>query len=166
MKLIIVLLIIIYSNLITPNMMSIVTFPKNPFNVVFCSTTFDNINSLISIQKIELSTPEYIESKFYDFQTKKYAISAIKNMVYCGCEWYDNIIDNYFSLNDILNSSQTFNSSMSRTLSIFFSGSWLGEIVSIDKNNIISPYWNMKILIYDKTKNNLSNMIGVCQNKD
>lgn len=132
--------------LATADLLGLVYYPKYPSDAILCSVRFDDKNKILAIDKI-YSDGREIDRKAYFFVTKVYTLGLIKDFKY-SCKTYDSILDDYFTLEDITVPT-IYNSSMSRALSIFFSGSWAGENVTRNSDTLVSEYWRMDILAHN-----------------
>lgn len=139
---------------------SIVSYFKDPTDKVVCSVRFDDNNKLIAIDKL-FSNGKEIDRKMYDFNSEKYLVGLLKDFQY-KCTWYDSILLDYFSVNDIIK-PVVYNTTMSRVLSIFFSGSWIGENLTRTDNIISCEYWKMEILSYSAINDDLSSLQNSCK---
>ena len=137
----------------------VVSYPKNPGSTVLVSVRFDDNNQLTTINKIFSSNQE-LDSKIYNFNTKRYALGILVDFQY-KCQWYDSILTKYFDIDDIMVPT-VYDVPMSRTLSLFFSGSWTGENVTRANNILQSDVWQLRILSSDETTSNLYYLLDTC----
>lgn len=137
----------------------VVSYPKNPRDTVLLSVRFDNTNRLTIINKISSNNQE-LDTKFYNFNDKRYAVGVLIDFQY-KCQWYDSIITDYFNVDDIMIPT-VYNLSMSRSLSLFFGGFWDGENVTRTNNIVRSDSWQMQVLSVDKTTSNLYYLLDIC----
>ena len=156
--LLLVVVLLVVTNSIA-ELTGIVSYPKNPGHTVLVSVRCDDNNKLTTINKI-FSNNQELDTKIYNFNTKKYALGTLIDFQY-KCRWYDSILIDYFSTNDIIIPT-VYNISMSRTLSLFFSGSWAGENVTRIDNIIQSKYWQLQLLSDNNVNSNLYYLVNTC----
>lgn len=154
-----VLIISILVGISLASLVGIVSYPKNPEDLLLLSVRFDDSSKLVGITKLFTGNQE-LESKIYNFNTKRYAVGVVNNFQY-KCQWYDSILLDYFNVNDIM-VPRTYNMTMSRILSIFFSGSWIGENVTRNNDTIQSDYWSLRVLSHNDYNDDLRPLSNVC----
>lgn len=138
----------------------IIHYPKESPNTVLVSARFDNVDKLTTINKM-YSNKQEVDTELHSFSTKKYLAGLYVDFQYQR-KWYDSILTDYFSVDDIMVPT-VYNASMSRSLSLFFTGSWMNnENVTRDAFVIQSKYWQLKIITVDTIRDNLSYLLNTC----
>lgn len=144
------------------DLLTLVTFDKAPNSAVACITHFDDDAQIISIDKT-YSDNRPLERKVYVFKGGYYNVAKMDMANNYSCVRYDSILTSYFSLRDIL-APLSYGRDFSRTLSIFYSGSWLGEMVTRTGQNLKSDYWSMNIIAYNNASSDLTKYGEACRN--
>lgn len=141
------------------DLLGLVSYSQAPDRATQISMRFDDANKISAIDKISTKGGD-IERKIYFFSAGNYLDGRVSELSY-HIKCYESIIADYFTLDDVM-TPVTYSVEMSRVLSIFFSGSSVGENITRIKNTLTSDYWSMKIIAYNKIPYDLSQYASFC----
>ncbi len=151
------LFLILLLNQSLSNLVGIVTYTRNPNNKILVSAQFDDVHALIVHTKVY--NDNEVDTYVYNFITTTYLFNTC-SVFNCSCKLYDSILVNYFNVSNIFETTQ-YNSRMSRTLSIFFTGSYIEENVQRIGNVIYSKYWRVDIFYNSTASDDLGSWFDV-----